>query len=151
MRRMTEMPGASEQIPEDVKPIRRAMCVFTTGSAMRGRQGNVFLFPDRIAHVSSFGAQAMFGVLGLLISRGRAEGRARRGGRGVDTVMLRDVTAVRPARYGVRGGMTEVDTQAGGHYRIGVRFSKWQQPLRDALTALGLQVSESDEGIQVAH
>ena len=147
---MTDSSVIPTEVPNDVKPIRRAMTVFTQGNALRGRQGNVFLFPDRIAHVSSFGAQAMFGVVGLMVSRGRAQGRARRGGRGVDTIMLREVTEVRPARYGVRGGMTEIDTQSGGHYRMGVKYSKWQQPLRDALGALGLQVKESDQGLQVS-
>lgn len=145
---MTETT-VSRSIPPDVKPIRRATAAFTAGAAIRGRAGNLFLFPDRIVHVSARGAIAVFGYLGLLVSRTRAERRARRGGMGVAEIPLAGITAVRPTRYGLSNNMIEIDTRSGGRYRLGVKYDKWQQTLRDAMAAQGLHVSDAGEGLQV--
>ncbi|HZU75469.1 MAG TPA: hypothetical protein VFA70_01820 [Dehalococcoidia bacterium] len=138
------------QVPADVRPIKRAMALFTEGNVLSGRQGNLFLFPDRIAHVSARGAAAAFGLLGLMVSRSRAERRARGAGHGVTTLMLRDVIAVRAARYGLRGGMLDVDTRAGGHYRVGVKYEQWRDALRQAFASQGITVDDTADGLQVA-
>jgi hypothetical protein len=146
----SQTPPASRTIPADVKPIAHVFAAFTEGNLLRGRSGTAYLFPDRLVHVSARGAMIAFGLLGLLISRRRSEGRAHRGGMGVTDIPFGDIATVKDSRYGLSRDMIEIDTKSGSNYRLGVKFHKWGQPIRDAMTAQGLAVTDIEGGYQVS-
>ena len=121
---------------------------------LKASQGTLTLYPDRLVHVGSVAAAAGmgFGAVGALVGQALARNKANKaqeGDKGVTTIHLADVSALRKAKQGLNKNLLEVETSGGEAYRFGANYGKWKDDLTTALQSAGRQVSDEGDSITV--
>jgi hypothetical protein len=112
--------------------------------------GTVLLYPQGVVHVkTSMLSIAMFGVLGALFFRSKAEKRALEGGPGVMRWAFSDIAQLRRESFGVKKNCLGLQTVGGELFRFENSYDKWSAAIRQAAAAQGVQMTETAEGLAV--
>jgi len=136
----------------------RVQAAFWMRGGLKNRAGSLLLYPDRLVHVGSKLLQVGGGggVLGVLLARGiangRAAGKAAKGGSNVVSIPLSTISGVTGEKRKLRGGILVVRTITGEEYRFGgVKFDAWSDDLSKAFAGAGRQVDALEESGPTVH
>jgi hypothetical protein len=149
---MQDLTGGTA-MPIEQAAVRTGHAIYPPAGYFR-RQGSLVLFPDKIAFAGSYASSlgGGGGLVGLLIGRGFANATASKkvakGGKGVATVALADITRIAPAlsKRGRVAGLI-VSTSGEGDFRFTTaKGDDWISDLSRLLQDSGRQVTPVDGG-----
>ena len=129
----------------------RTQTAFILHGGLKNKPGTLLLYPDRLSHVASgaLAAGAAGGALGMVmagkVAKNKAAGKEEEGGKGVTTIPLTQVTAVRKGKAGLNSKILEVEASDGTVVKFGVKFVDWKPDLVNALVAAGRSVDDGGD------
>lgn len=137
------------------EPLRSQTAMLVRGG-LKNQSGTLLLYPDRLSHVASkaMGAAVAGGAIGALVAgkmaKNKAADKEAEGGKGVTSIPLTAVTAVRKAKQGLNKNLLEVEAADGTVLKLGVKFDQWKPDLVAALGAAGRSLHDGGDVVTVS-